>query len=210
MITTAKIIGYDGKNLIVIPDEPIDRVMLKKQVNKVEIRLDDGRTISADQRKKIFAIIRDISIWCGHEPEYLRQFITWDFRMNYGFDVFSLSNVDMTTAREFITYLIEFCFAHNVPTKDTLLNQADDISKYLYLCLEHRKCAICNKKADVHHIDRIGMGGNRNKVNHVGRLAIALCREHHQATDYGEKELFEKYKIYGIKLDEYLVKKLKL
>ena len=58
MITTAKIIGYDGKNLVVVPSEPIDREMLQKSVNTIEIRLDDGRTISAEQRKKIFATIR--------------------------------------------------------------------------------------------------------------------------------------------------------
>ena len=207
---TAKIKQYDGTDLLVTPDEPIDRELLQKQVGSVEIRLNDGRTISADQRRKVFAIIRDISEWSGHLPEELRAYLTWDFRSIDGIDDFSLSNVDMTTARAFITYLIGFCFDHNVPTKDTLLSCTDDISRYLYLCLEHRKCAICNLPAEVHHVDRIGMGGNRKTICHVGMKAIALCREHHEMTETDEKGLFEAYHIYGIKLDEYLCKVLKL
>ena len=210
MITTAKILRFDGNELLLAPDEHISREIIKKHIGSVEIRLNDGRTISADQRKKIFALVRDIAVWSGHDPEYIRQYMTWDFCCQYGCDWFSLSDVDMTTAKEFITYLITFCFNWNVPTKDTLLNQTDDIGKYLYLCLEHRKCAICNKRAEVHHVDRVGMGMDREQIVHVGLRAIALCREHHNEAHIREKELFEQYYVYGIKLDEYLCKQLSL
>ena len=110
----------------------------------------------------------------------------------------------------FISYLINFCFANDVPTRDTLLHNCEDIYKYLYMCLEHRKCAICNAPAEIHHVDRIGMGRNRNKINHLGLRAIALCRKHHDETEIRERELFEENHIYGIKLDKYLCKVLKL
>lgn len=210
MITTAKIQSYDGKQLILLPNEPLDREILQKQVESIEIRLNDGRTISADQRRKIFATIRDISLWSGHEPEYLRSYLTWDYIQKNELDWFSLSNTDMTTAKEFLNYLIDFCFDWDVPTKDTLLNQTDDIGKYLYLCLEHRKCAICNKRADVHHVDVVGMGRNREKIVHIGMRAIALCREHHEEAHQRQNELFAEHHIYGIKLDEYLCKCLSL
>lgn len=206
----AKIIGFDGTVLSVIPEGSIERDLLQKQPESVEIILNDGRTISSEQRKKIFAIIRDIALWCGHEPEYLRGYLTFDFCAQSGSDWLSLSNVDMSTAKEFINYLIEFCFKHNIPTRDTLLNQTDDISRYLYSCLEHRKCAICNKPAEVHHVNRIGMGRDREQIVHVGLKAVALCREHHDMAHRNERKLFENYHIYGIKLDEYLCKKLKL
>lgn len=210
MITTAKIIRVCDNQLLLAPDLDISLEIAKKHIGSVEIRLNDGRTISNDQRKKVFAIIRDIAIWSGHDPEYLRSFLTWDYCMRSGQEYFSLSNVDMTTAKNFITYLIDFCFYNNVPTKDTLLNQTDDIGKYLYMCLEHRKCAICNKPAEVHHVDRIGIGRDREKVVHVGLRAIALCREHHNEAHIREKELFEENYIYGIKLDEYLCRCLSL
>lgn len=210
MIVSAAVKSYDGHDLLLVPEEPIGRELEQKRIERVELRLDDGRSISADQRRKIFAVIRDISLWSGHSPEEIRQLLTWDFRKADGRDDFSLSDVDMTTAREFLTYLINFCFLHSIPTKDTLLNQTDDIGKYLYLCLEHRKCAICNARAQVHHVDRIGMGRDREKIVHVGLRAIALCEKHHELAHVDEKALFEKYHVYGIRLDEYLCKCLTL
>lgn len=210
MITEGKIIRQEGKRLLIECREPIERELTQKKVRTVEVRLDDGRTISAAQRRKVFAIIRDISLWSGHEPEYLRGYLEWDYCLKTGSEPFSLSTVDMSTARDFITYLITFCFTHDVPTKDTLLNETDDIGKYLYLCLEHRKCAICNAPAQVHHVDRIGMGRDREEVVHVGLRAIALCPIHHDEAHRDEHRLFQWHHIYGIKLDEYICKRLRL
>lgn len=211
MTTTAKVVSYDGKVLILAPGESIMRELKQKEIETVEVRLNDGRTISNEQRRKIFALIRDIALWNGDDPEALRQLLTLDFVMKNNLsEIFSLSNVDMTTAKEFISYLIDFCFMWEVPTKDTLLNRTDDIGRYLYMCLEHRKCAICNAHAEVHHVDRIGMGRDREKIVHVGLNAIALCRKHHDMAHVDEKGLFEQYFVYGIKLDKYLCEKLRL
>lgn len=210
MITSAIITEYDGEKMVVIPAEPLEREILRKRIRQVEINLWDGRSISPVQRRKIYATIRDVSQWSGHEPEYLKQYFKWNFCSIDGRDDFSLADVDMTTAKEFISYLIEFCFYNNVPTMDSMLDRTDDIGKYLYLCLEYRKCAVCNKKAEVHHVDRIGMGRDREKICHVGLEAIALCREHHDEAHRDEKRFFKDNHIYGIKLDEYLCKKLNL
>lgn len=211
MITTAKILSYDNSQLVLTPDEDIMREIAQKGISTVEVRLNDGRNISNEQRRKIFALIRDIALWNGDDPEALRQFLTLDFVIKNNLsEIFSLSNVDMTTAKEFISYLIDFCFMWEVPTKDTLLNCTDDIGRYLYMCLEHRKCAICNAHAEVHHVDRIGMGRDREKIVHVGLNAIALCRKHHDMAHVDEKGLFEQYFVYGIKLDKYLCEKLRL
>lgn len=210
MTTTAKIVDYDGRLLTLEPDRPLLRELLQKETVAVELRLDDGRTISAAQRKKVFALIRDISLWSGHEPEYLRQLFTWDFRCQSGAGAFSLSDVDMTTAREFITYLIEFCMAHNVPTRRPLLEYADDTRRYLYQCLAHRKCAVCNAPAQVHHVDRVGMGRDRRHIGHLGLRAIALCQKHHMEAHGQGGAFFEKYHVQGIPLDAYLCQRLGL
>ena len=57
MITSANIVSYDGYNLIVRPHERIGRELAQKQVHEIELRIVDGRTISAEQRRKIYAII---------------------------------------------------------------------------------------------------------------------------------------------------------
>lgn len=193
MIVTAKIEKLENGKLVLKPDVDISRFLAQKRPRRVEVRLDDGRTISADQRRKIFAIIRDISLWSGQEPEELRLYLEWDFCSRCLREWFSLSDCDMTTAREFITYLIQFCFHWGVSTKDSLLTQTDDIGKYLYLCLENRRCAICNRPAEVHHVDRVGMGWDREAIVHVGLNAIALCRQHHEEAHRREKALFADY-----------------
>lgn len=73
MIVTAKIEKLENGKLVLKPDVDISRFLAQKRPRRVEVRLDDGRTISADQRRKIFAIIRDISLWSGQE------------RKNFGF-----------------------------------------------------------------------------------------------------------------------------
>lgn len=210
MTTTGKILGYQNGKLLIQPVDNLDRLFNIQHPQTVEIRINDGRTISAQQRRKIFAIIRDISIWSGHEPEYLRGMLTWDFCSKSEAEAFSLSDVDMTTARRFIDYLIDFCFSNGVPTKESLLTRTDDIGKYLYLCLEHRRCAVCNAPAEVHHVDRIGMGRDREQIIHLGLRAVALCPTHHEEAHRGEKAFFAKYHIYGIPLDAHLCDRLKL
>lgn len=68
MVVTAKIEKLEDGKLVLKPDTDISRFVEQKRPRRVEVRLDDGRTISVDQRRKIFAIIRDISLWSGHEP----------------------------------------------------------------------------------------------------------------------------------------------
>lgn len=173
---------------------------------------DDGRTITPEQRKKAHAILGEIADWSGHMPEYVKERMKYGYIESFGAEYFSLSDCSITTAREFINYLIDFCFYHNISTRDTMLNHTDDISHYLYSCIVNRKCCICNKKAEIHHCEgsRVGMGFNRNHINNIGRKAIALCRKHHNEAHNDEQGFFEKYHVYGIALDKYLVRRLKL
>lgn len=215
MITAADVVGYDGRLLTLRPDDDILRELIAKNVTRVEISLDDGRLISSDQRKKIFAIIGDIAKWSGHDPEYLRQMLTWDFRSAQDLPAFSLSQrdpsaADVTTARGFIDYLVDFCLFHDVPTSKPMAEYADDVDLYLYRCLEHRRCAVCGRRAEVHHVSRIGMGRDREDIVHTGLLAVALCREHHNAAHRGEQDFFKVNHIRGIRLDEFLCQRLKL
>ena len=53
-------------------------------------------------------------------------------------DYFSLSNVDMKIAREFIEYILEFMFLWDVPINLKVVILARS-QYFLYLCLVHRK-----------------------------------------------------------------------
>ena len=208
---TGKISGWDGYTMTV--EVPFDDVHVweQKQPTECEIILIDSRTISADQRKKCYALFRDIHLYSGHAPDEVKEYMKYDFIARTGRPEFSLSDVDRSTAREFITHIIEFCLEYGVACQDSLLEMTDDIGKYLYLCLYHKKCCLCGKKAETHHVDHVGMGRNRKEICHVGHRAMALCRRHHdECHQIGQKKFNGKYYVYGIKLDEILAKKLKL
>ena len=120
MITTATIVDYDGDCLTLRPDGYIDTELMRKSVDKVEIRLVDGRTITAEQRKKAYALINDIARWSGHLPEEIKAYSKAGYCAESGEEDFSLGSCTVTTAREYISYLIEFCLRNEVPCMDLM------------------------------------------------------------------------------------------
>lgn len=204
--------NYDGENLTIVAPFSDSYIIEKQQITECEIQLDDGRTISADQRKKIYATMRDIAEYTGHLPEEVKALAKYDFIAQTGSEYFSLSDCSMTTAREFLEYLIEFCVEQDIPTLDSLLDRTPDVSRYLYACLVNKKCAICGGKAELHHAeDRVGSGRNRKEIIHLGMRVMPLCRMHHtECHTIGQQTFNEKWKVYGIKMDKYLCEVFKV
>jgi hypothetical protein len=205
----------DGTVVIQATVPNIERAILRKY-NDVEIGFSDGRYISAIQRRKVYAILNEIAAYAGDDTESTKTTMKFDFLMNrfQGIQrkMFSLSSVDMNTASEFIDYLIEFCVKNDIPMRISPLEYCEDVGKYIYVCCLERRCCVCGKPADIHHItgSKIGMGNDRNEVHHLGREVLPLCREHHEICHSDEKTFMEKYHLQPVKLDEALCKKLKL
>ena len=174
------------------------------------IQLDDGRRISAKQRKLIYALFKDISLYTGYEVEELKELLKIDFMIDKDRDYFSLSDVEIEVATEFIEYILEFMFAFDVPINKKVVVLAREVNNFLYLCLIHRKCAVCGYHADIHHHENlVGMGMDRAKHNHIDSRFIALCRVHHnECHNIGHKTFEDKYKITAIKLNEATIKEL--
>ena len=193
-----------------IPNELIDERFIAT-VMRGEIRVDDGRRISSEQRKKIYALCRDISDYTGHDVEDLKEnILKVGFMIKEDRDYFSLSDVDMTTARYFIEYILEFCFEWDVPLNEKTVALAREVNNYLYLCLRYRRCAVCGRYADIHHHENlVGMGMDRAKHNHEDSRYIALCRTHHtECHTIGHKTFENKYKLAAIKLNAQAIKEL--
>ena len=190
----------DGTDLVVsVPDLKLGDMFQRKKIRNAEIRFDDGRHISAEQIKKAYATIRDISDWTGYLPEEMKEILKYQHMMRTGDAYFSLSNCSMDTAREFINTILEFALENGIPLSDNAIERTDDIGRYLYYCLLHKKCAICGKDGEIHHEDAIGMGNDRTKVDDSSYKKICLCREHHTlAHSLGVIRFREMYKVYGI------------
>lgn len=186
-----------------------NKKIIQKWMNGI-IKLDDGRSISSKQRKLLYALFKDISIYTGYEVEELKELLKIDFMVDKDRDYFSLSNVEMEVATEFIEYILEFMFQWDVPFNKKIVPLAREINNFLYLCLVHRKCAVCGCHADIHHHENlVGMGMDRAKHNHEDSKYIALCRAHHnECHNLGHKTFENKYKLTAIKLNERAIKEL--
>ncbi|WP_295630384.1 putative HNHc nuclease [uncultured Mitsuokella sp.] len=210
----------DGTVVIVAAVPSIERAILR-EYDTAEIILPDGRRIHAEQRRKAFALIGEIAEYVdgirnAETVEEQKQLLKMEFMLKRMESterrMFSLSDCSVTTAREFITYLVDFIIANDIPTRVPLIDNCDDIQRYIYACLMNRKCAVCGRHADVHHCEgsRVGAGSDREKVHHLGREVLPLCRVHHTECHGGEAEFIAKYHLEPVKLDEQLCRKLKL
>ena len=204
MYELAKITGYrigqEGTELkIFIPGKNLQEPIESKNMHKCGVWFDDGRHISAEQRKKAYATIKDISVHTGYLPEELKEWLKYLHVSNTGCEYFSLSNCTMDTARGFINTILEYAIENGIILTERGVLRTDDIGAYLYMCIKHKKCCICGKHGEIHHVDTIGMGNNRNKIDDSDKRKMCLCREHHtEAHTVGIDSFTDKYIVYGI------------
>jgi hypothetical protein len=188
-----------------------------RQYNECYIDYIDSRPLSDRQRRMCYALINAIAEWSGSSTEEVKEAFKIEFWAEHvetlADKVFSLSNAPMSLVADFQKWLIRFILNNDVPLNFSLLEYVDDMQDYVYQCLIHKKCCVCGKRADLHHIDAIGMGNDRNEVQHLGREVMSLCRVHHNEIHaQGKREFFGKYhfesgvdadktilKIYGLK-----------
>ena len=205
-----KDVREDGTAIILAPINTVD--FIRKNIKECYVDYIDSRPLSDKQRKMCYALIRAIADWSGSSSQEIKEAFKLEFwadRVDTLADkIFSLSNAPMSLVAEFQRFLITFILENDIPVKRPLLEYVDDIDHYVYMCLIHKKCAICGKKADLHHIDVIGIGVNRNETQHEGREAMSLCRAHHQEIhQIGKQEFCEKYHLNGgVKIDKTLLK----
>jgi hypothetical protein len=205
---TARITGYkpvqEGTYLqIFIPGKNLMEPIEAKHMRDCTVWLDDGRHISAEQRKKIYATINDIAAYTGEVSEIMKGWLKYLHIYRTGSEYFSLSRCSMDTAREFINTILDYALEMGIPLMDFALNRTDDIGHYLYACLKLKKCVICGRPGEVHHVDAIGMGNDRRTLDDSQHRKICLCRTHHtEAHTTGVDSFTNKYKVYGIKYAE--------
>lgn len=185
-----------------------------RQYKDVRVELLDERQRTLDQLRKAWAIMTDIALYTGGDKEQdvyrpLASDFTVRMQNTLQAELFRLSTADVTTARDFISFLIDVCLEMDIPLSRPATELTDDIQHYVYSCTIHRKCAVCGKKADLHHVDHVGMGRNRNEITHIGMRALPLCREHHgEAHTMPTADFLTKYHLEPIVIDERIAEKI--
>ncbi|KRN31124.1 putative HNHc nuclease [Liquorilactobacillus mali] len=202
-----------GNQLIIQLEKSLNierlKTMYSNHLENINLRIEivDPRKARPKQRALFFALIGDIWNWSGQPVEELKEYFYIQYAIKTAGRMISLADDTKNTvsdANRLLEIVIDFMFEYRVPFKQgyELLPKSEEY--YLYQCCKHRVCMICGKHSDLHHLETIGMGGNRTKVDHTKRGLVALCRVHHMEIEQIGINAFEqKYhiKVKGIKLD---------
>ena len=209
-------IDEDGRAVFTCPIPSELNTFVKRMTGTAELILRDSRAISGEQQRKVYALIGEIADYIeGYRNaatvESTKKLLKLQFIARCMADtekqLFSLSNCDMTVAREFITYLIDFIIENDIPTRFPLIEKSEDIGRYIYACLINKKCAVCGKPAHLHHVDTVGAnGGDRAHINHLGLRCLPLCPVHHEEIHRKGNEFVTSYHLEPIKIDREIAK----
>lgn len=182
---------------------------------EINVQLADKRHITDQQRKFIFALCGEIAYYTGDDREYIRLLMQQYNANLREIEVESLSSCSVTYANSLIDTIINFCIDREIPFAKELITENDYTfdEKQTYAMALKRVCVICGQRADIHHVDHIGMGNNRKKISHIGKRALPLCRNHHTECHSIGDEFIEKYHLTPFVIDkkmEYFIKNKKL
>ena len=196
-----------------IPEHLFDRLVDANGDLFGEFRLFDSRVITAPQRKFINALCRDIARYTGDTIDQVREDRKREFMELHQVPHFSTSelqaNCSVEVASKFISYIVDFCLDNDIGLAESPLNYVDDIKHYLIKCLWTRKCALCGKKGQVHHVDAVGAGRNRKKIDHTKHRLMCLCDGHHDESHrQGQLTFMRKNHIVGIIMNQEQYEKL--
>lgn len=213
-----RIVGYDERRgeLLIRAGYDDWYTMTKRGYRSCLVQLVDSRPLSDKQRRACYALLREISNFTGMGADPTKEWMKLKFiadDLNETADkIFSLSNAPMSLVCAFQRFLVRFIVEWDIPCSFPLLNFVDDVQDYIYACLIAKKCCITGRPAQLHHVDRVGMGRNRHDIVHEGMEVLPLSPEmHREAHTMSDQEFFDKYHLPGgIVLDRTLCRIWKL
>lgn len=147
-------------------------------------------------------MFNDISAEIGFTSEEMYRLLSLRFSEKNGLDDnFRLSMGNVSDTNDFITYIIEFCFEHDIPFSDKTWEEIPSEFNKQWWCMKKRECVLCGEHADYAHVETVGMGNDRSKIDHSKYHFMALCRKHHtEQHQMGIESFVRKYHIKPISL----------
>ncbi|RDG20905.1 hypothetical protein DQM14_02145 [Limosilactobacillus fermentum] len=195
----------------VIPDKPPGQLFFEhletlnsEEPEKIKVMLEfpDPRQARPKQRALFFALLHDIWDYTGQPEGWLKDYFYSRFTIRTAGKTISLSNETESTVSDatfLIDDVIDFIFEYEIPVKTGYALLPRDENHFQWRCIRHRKCLVCGQHADIHHVDELGAGRNRNKQDHTKFRLAALCREHHtEIHQIGVQEFLQRHHFTGI------------
>jgi disulfide oxidoreductase YuzD len=189
----------NGKVLIEVDMGDEGYLIAKQKITDCEVSFGDGRKISPKQRKYIYGLIKDIAVSTGEDNEAMKEVMKDRFCNITGTKDFSLSNVDMTTAKNFLDFLVDFCIEYDIPTRVQLSATVETASRFVYACCAKMKCCVYNTPADIYDAKTL-----TNNIKPDSMVLPLSDSAYKQLTEEGLDDFETVNYVKPIKLDAYL------
>ncbi|WP_070002741.1 putative HNHc nuclease, partial [Staphylococcus aureus] len=165
-IITSYITQDDGTTTVVISGVELgnkETLLLDNGFDvEVDVNVIDPFKITGKQRRKIFALVKDIEEHTGQPMDYMRHMFIEYVRTYYGYDErISLSNCTRTQASRIIEATLDWTFYNDIPLSYKTSNLLKQDKSFLYWSTVNRNCVICGKHGELAHHKAIGRGANR-------------------------------------------------
>ena len=185
----------------------------KKASGAIVVEIEEKEHISNEQRRLIYALWRDYEIYTGTPLDAVEAWFKYSYMLESNLDHLpSLARGAMSKymATDFITYTLEYYLNNGVPFAQQDWYRGADVNRVCYAMLMNRICFICGKEhSDIAHVEAVGAGRSRNKIDHTQHHFMCLCRQHHNEQHaIGIQSFMKKYVVTVIKLKQEDLKQL--
>ena len=185
----------------------------KKASGAIVVEIEEKEHISNEQRRLIYALWRDYEIYTGTPLDAVEAWFKYSYMLESNLDHLpSLARGAMSKymATDFITYTLEYYLNNGVPFAQQDWYRGADVNRVCYAMLMNRICFICGKEhSDIAHVEAVGAGRSRNKIDHTQHHFMCLCRQHHNEQHaIGIQSFMKKYVVTVIKLKQEDLKEL--
>lgn len=203
MITTVGRV-YEQRGIVYVKTS---RPAVDNLSDEVTVQWHDNRLRSDEQNRLAWQLMTYIGDEYGTSKEEVYEQQRFEFSAVHGGD-FHLSTATMRDASAFIDVLVGIIIKEGVQMPKPLWEICDDITYAVYISLYYKKCCVCGRRgADLHHVDAVGMGYNRQTKPQIGNRVLSLCREHHsELHSIGNEAFMHRYHLEPVTLDERLAK----
>lgn len=152
-------------------------VTMEVLVDKEEY-LEQQDRITDEQRKKIYALLKEFANEYGDTPDNVKQMLK-EVAKEMGLHIGSLSDCTKEEANDFIEFILKQAMEAGYG-----FAWKEEQSKQELYCISNKECIVCGEPAKVHILS-------------VGR--VALCEEHFHEGRAKGSQFFEDYHIQGVK-----------
>lgn len=211
-----KLKSYGPNHMTIDIPEGFDIAEIRRKTLDGMLAVDfyEKAKITAEQRKLIFALLGDIADHTGYTDEEMHVKMKYYYMAAIGCEAFSLARnkVSKEFASQYIEFIIEWCLWNDVPFEYREYHLSADINRTLFIYMKYRSCFVCGQKnSQVAHVEAIGSGRNRNKIDHRKHHFMCLCDKHHREQHtIGIDTFMKKHLMAPVKLDEATILSLKL